>query len=245
MRADRSHPDLGMTVVQDPTLVERTDVFRDRDHAGEVLARLLGDLALEAPVVLAIPAGGVPVAVPIARATGWPLDVAVVSKVTLPWNTESGYGAVAFDGSVLLNDALIAQLPLTEEQIREGIERTRRKVERRMRKLRGAGGRPEVEGRSAILVDDGLASGFTMRAAVRAVREAGATRIVVAVPTGHERAVEALEELADVVVCANVRGGHRFAVADAYERWHDVPEVMADEALRPFRDRDGPWADPD
>jgi putative phosphoribosyl transferase len=224
----------------------RLDLFRDRAHAGEVLATLLAEAipGLRDAVVLAVPAGGVPVAAEVARRLGLPLDVAVVSKVTLPWNTEAGYGAVAFDGTVLLNRGLIDQLPLTEAQIEEGIARTRVRVERRMRRLRGGAGVPEVSGRTAVIVDDGLASGFTMAAAVRAVRGAGASRVVVAVPTAHLDAARRLDELADEVVCPNLRSGPTFAVADAYERWHDVPEVVADEHLRPFRERDGPWAEP-
>jgi predicted phosphoribosyltransferase len=236
---------VGIVRLVDPDLTDRLEVFADRARAGRALARLLRGLDLVDPVVLAIPAGGVPVAVEIARARGWPLDVAVVSKITLPWNTEAGYGAVAFDGSCLLNDALVAEVGLSAEAVREGTAKTRAKVERRMRRLRGGGGVPDVAGRAAVLVDDGLASGFTMRAAVGAVRAANAAQVVIAVPTGHARAVGLLEPLADALVCANVRGGASFAVADAYERWHDVPEVWADELLRPFRDRDGPWAEPE
>jgi predicted phosphoribosyltransferase len=191
---------------------------------------------------LAIPAGGVPVAVEIARATGWSLDVAVVSKITLPWNSEAGYGAVAYDGTVRLNEPFLAQLGMAREQITAGIAQTRIKVERRKRRLRGGDGMPVVEGCTAILVDDGLASGFTMEVAVEAVRRQGAARVVVAAPTGHDKAVQRLAECADDVVCANVRSSLPFAVADAYERWQDVPEVLADELLRPFRARDRPWA---
>src|SRR3954468_467653 len=89
-----------------PELKDRVEVFADRAHAGRVLAELIRPVAIREPLLLAIPAGGVPVAAAMAHALGWPLDVAVVNKITLPWNTQSGYGAVAFDGSLLLNDAL-------------------------------------------------------------------------------------------------------------------------------------------
>jgi predicted phosphoribosyltransferase len=235
-------------VIRRDELSEREDVFRDRAHAGEVLASMVSELLaareLADPVVLAVPAGGVPVAVEIAKRCALPLDVAVVSKITLPWNTEAGYGAIAFDGSVHLNQALIDAVSLTDAQIAEGIAKTKTRVERRMKRLRGRGGVPDVAGRAAFIVDDGLASGFTMRAAVSAVRGAGASEVIVAVPTGHVDAVKKMDALADEVLCANVRSNTPFAVANAYERWHDVPEVLADEALRPFRDRDGPWAEP-
>jgi putative phosphoribosyl transferase len=232
-----------MAVHRLPRLNEKSPAFPDRRAAGQALVPLLTELELDNPIVLAVPAGGVPVAVEIARATKWPLDVAVVSKITLPWTTEAGYGAVAYDGTVRLNDPLVAQLGLDRETIASGIAKTRTKVERRKRRLRGGEGVPAVAGCTAILVDDGLASGFTMELAVEAVRRQGAVRVVVAVPTGHDSAVRRVAERADEVVCANVRSSLPFAVADAYERWQDVPEVLADELLRPFRARDRPWAE--
>jgi putative phosphoribosyl transferase len=212
-------------------LRDRIHVFRDRAHAGQVLAAMLELPRDGAACLLAIPAGGVPVAAPIAAKFGLPLGVAVVSKMTLPWNTEVGYGAVAFDGSVLLNEELVAGEGLSQEEVRRGIERTREKVRRRSQTLCLALGPPDVSGRTTLLVDDGLASGFTMRAAARAVREAGASRIVVAVPTGSRRTVESLAPRVDELYCANVRGGFSFAVADAYEQWSDVPESEAARIL--------------
>jgi predicted phosphoribosyltransferase len=146
-------------------------IFRDRRHAGELLSELLKEhLQLEGGLVLAVPAGGVPVAVVVAEKLGLPLDVAVVSKITLPWNTEAGYGAVAFDGGVRLNRGLAARVGLSEDEIRQGISRTRQKVERRGECLRGSRPSPELSGQTLILVDDGLASGFTMLAAIDALR---------------------------------------------------------------------------
>ncbi len=216
-------------------LRDRTDVFRDREEGGRRLAELLR--AIDAPdaVVCAIPAGGVPVGVALARETGLPLDVAVVSKITLPWNTEAGYGAVAFDGTTRINEPLVRQVGLTRSQVEEGIAATLAKVQRRARRFRGGDPAPAVAGRAAVLVDDGLASGFTMRVAIEAVRRSGAARIVVAVPTGHAAAVERLDAEADEVLCANVRGGFRFAVTDAYRKWTDVPELVAEELLHQAR----------
>jgi len=219
-------------------LRDRAPVFRDRRDAGRALAELLGARLGPETRLLAIPAGGVPVAVALAEAQGLRVRVAVVSKVTLPWNTEAGYGAVAFDGSVQLNDALIAEFGLEEETVRAGVEATREKVARRVQSFPSPG---ELSGAEAVLVDDGLASGFTMRTAVEAVRKAGATRVVVAIPTGSLRAVRDLASRVDDVFCANVRTGPSFAVADAYEQWRDVPEAEAVALLasrtRPIRRR--------
>jgi predicted phosphoribosyltransferase len=166
----------------------------------------------------------VPVGAVIASQLDLPFDVAVVSKITLPWNTEAGYGAVAFDGTIRLNDDLVAHIGLAEDEVHEGIERTTSKVARRAERLRGKQPFPNLSKRPVILVDDGLASGFTMRVAVEALRKTGAGHIIVAVPTGHRGAVESIAGEVEALHCPNIRGGWRFAVADAYERWSDVDE---------------------
>jgi predicted phosphoribosyltransferase len=224
-----------MVVHEHAELRDRVHVFRDRAHAGEVMAEMTGALRGSETTVLAVPAGGLPVAAAVAGGLGLPLDVAVVSKITLPWNTEVGYGAVAFDGTTRLNDALVADLGLAENVVRRGIEETRAKVARRVAELRGAQPALDLSGRCAVVVDDGLASGFTMGTAVEALGKCGASRLLVAVPTGSLRAVERLAPEVDDLYCANVRGGYRFAVADAYEAWRDVGEDEARAILERFR----------
>ena len=193
-----------------------------------MLANYRGSNAL----VLAIPAGGVPVATVVARELMLPLDVSVGSKITLPWNTEAGFGAVAFDGSVRLNQILINKFSLGEEDIREGIDRTRHKVMKRVRRFRG--NRPSSISAltPTIMVDDGLASGFTMLAAIEALRKAGALQIVVAVPTDQIDAIRRIASEVHALHCANVRERRQFGVADAYLSWSDVEE---DTALRFLR----------
>ncbi len=215
-------------------LRDRTGVFRDRAHAGEVLADLLAEYRASEALVLAIPAGGVPVAARMAEVLGLELDVAVVSKITLPWNTEVGCGAVAFDGTVRLNESLVRAFRLSEDDVQEGIAHTRAKVARRVREFRGNRPVPTVKGREAFLVDDGLASGFTMEVAVGALRAAGAVFLGVAVPTGHRNAVERLAPLVTRLICANIRSGRSFAVADAYRTWKDVPEEEVKALLERF-----------
>ncbi len=215
-------------ILEFPELRERVAVFRGREEAGRILAGLLArDLRrLRRPLLLAIPSGGVPVALAVAGVLDWPLDVAPVSKITLPWNSEAGYGAVAFDGTVRLNRELLERLPLTEAMVQEGIARTRDKVRRRLLQLRAE--RPPleqlIEGQDAILVDDGLASGFTMLAAVEAVGHCAPASISVAVPTGSLETVERLAREVERVYCCNIRSGYPFAVADAYRNWYDLTE---------------------
>jgi predicted phosphoribosyltransferase len=213
-----------------PDFRDRVRVFRDRAHAGELLADLLAPEASAEPILLAIPAGGVPVAVELCRRRGWPLDVAVVSKITPAWNPEVGYGAVAFDGTVHVDPARAATLGVSLDEVARGTARARAKVERRVGTLRG-GRTLALTGRAVILVDDGLASGTTMRVAVAAVRRSGAGRIVVAVPTAHVDAVEALAPEVDALYVANLRRGWSFAVADAYREWHDVSDQELAETV--------------
>src|SRR5436190_20167669 len=127
--------------------------FRDRSHAGRELAKMLHEFRESAALVLAIPAGGVPVAAAIAQELGLPLDVIAVSKVLYPWTTESGYGAVAFDGSVLLDDDAIQARGVKPQQVEKAVAEARAKVERRSARLRKGRAALALEGRTAIVVD--------------------------------------------------------------------------------------------
>jgi putative phosphoribosyl transferase len=225
-------------IIDLPEFREQTHVFQDRTHAGHVLAKMLAAHDIQDGIILAIPAGGVPVGVVMAEETGIDFDVAVVSKITLPWNTEAGYGAVAFDGTVKLNKDMLRRVNLTAEDVKQGIQKTTAKVTRRVTKLRGTQPLPDLGNRSAILVDDGLASGFTMRGAVAAFRKAGACRIVVAVPTAHRHSAEMIAHEVEVLYCANIRGGLSYAVASAYRHWSDVAEEDVVKILEQFKTRD-------
>lgn len=226
--------DLHTKIYELPALRNCAPVFRDRTHAGEVLSDMLTAFLDTQAAVLAIPAGGVPVAAAIARRLGLPLDVMVVSKVLLPWTTEAGYGAVAFDGSVWVNDELAAHFRLKAQDIKQGIADAKAKVQRRVEHLHRQRPFPDVTDHPAILVDDGLASGSTMRVAVESLRKHGPKPIIIAVPTGHSRAVTELAEEIDALYCANIRSGVQFAVADAYENWYDEDEETIADILRDF-----------
>lgn len=214
-----------------PELRDRSQVFRDRAHAGDVLAGMLSGFRGSGALVLGIPAGGVPVAARVATTLGLELDVAVVSKILLPWTTEAGYGAVAFDGSTWIDRRAVVRLGLTDAEVLEGTAKARAKVARRVALLRG-GRTLDVDGRTVILVDDGVAAGSTLRAAIAALRRQNVARLVVAVPTGHGRSLADLVDAVDALYCANVRHGVSFAVADAYQAWRDVAEDEVVEALR-------------
>ena len=216
-------------LIEEAGLRGKTRVFASREEAGRRLASSLGGFADPTGVVLAIPAGGVPVACAIARELRLLLDVLVVRKIQIPDNTEAGFGAVGPAGEVLLNDRIVEDLRLSQKEISAQVAETRRGLQSRERRLREGRPLPEVKDRQVILVDDGLASGYTMLAAVDFVRQNEARQVVVAVPTASQRTVHFLLPQTDVLVCLNVRGGPVFAVADAYEEWYDLgdDEVLA------------------
>jgi predicted phosphoribosyltransferase len=220
-------------IVEIPDLRDQVRIFRNRDQAGRVVAEMLEGYRETDTTILAVPSGGVPVAVAVAEQLNLPLEVTVVSKITLPWNTEAGYGAVAFDGTVRINEELLPHLRLTEQQMAEGLEKTREKVQRRVKKFRGDLPWPDLSRRTAVLIDDGLASGFTLLVAVDAVRRFKPREIIIAVPTGSADRLRKVAREVDALYCANIRGGWGFAVAEAYRRWFDLEE---EEAVRLYKD---------
>jgi putative phosphoribosyl transferase len=175
--------------------------FRDRRDAGRRLAAELVDLAQEQPVVVALPRGGVPVAAEVARALGAPLEIFGVLKVGAPGNPELAVGAIAEDGSGVLDPRSAGRLGMTQAMLDEALERVAKELRRRVERYRAGRAPVAVGRRTAIVVDDGLATGLTVLAAVRALRRRDPARIVVAVPVGSDESVAMLAEEVDRVVC--------------------------------------------
>lgn len=211
--------------------------FRDREDAGQRLAVRLQRLRPPNALVLAIPCGGVPVAAQIAKRLHATLDVMVVRKLQIPWNPEAGFGALAPDGTLLLNAELMPHLHLSEAKVEEVKRGTMIEIERRIRRFRDAKAAPRLANRVVILVDDGLASGYTMLVAARSVRKAGPRRLVVAVPVASAGAARLLKPACDSFIALHVSSALPFAVADFYERWHDLTddEVLHYLSARPKR----------
>ena len=217
-------------IIENPTYRERVSVFQDRFQAGKLLADKLRDHAgKENVIVLAVPAGGVPVGYMVSKELDVPMDVMIVRKIQIPWNTEAGFGAITWNGKIVLNQGLAEQLDLTKEEIETSILKTKRNIQERLKKFRGDKPMPTLTNKVVILVDDGLASGFTMLAAARSVRESKPTKTIIAVPTASLGAIELLAPEVDEIVCLNIRSGPSFAVASAYENWYDLTD---DEVLK-------------
>ena len=218
-----------MAVVHElPELRDRSRVFQDRSAAGKVLGRMLSaafKTIQEEPIILAIPMGGVPVAMEIREVLSCPLELAIVRKIQIPGNTEAGFGALTREGDIFLNEQLMASLNLTPGQIREQTEKVQADLETRDRVLRRSRPLPDLEGRTVILVDDGLASGYTMKASVFMAAKRKAARKIVAVPTATAHVLDTFQESVDEIYCPNIRNVSSFAVAEAYVRWHDLSET--------------------
>jgi predicted phosphoribosyltransferase len=200
--------------------------FRNRTEAGRRLAEKLAAYAGRPDIlVLALPRGGVPVGYEVARALGAPLDVFMVRKLGVPGYEELAMGAVATGGVRVLNDEIVRGLGISEHEIDAAVARELQELARRERLYRGARPPPDVAGRTVVLVDDGLATGATMRAAVAAVRQQKPARIVVAVPTASPETCEAMKAEADDVICAMTPEPF-FAVGHWYE---DFTQTTDDE----------------
>ena len=178
-------------------------LYRDRREAGRQLAAKLAAYAGRPDViVLALPRGGVPVAYEVARALAAPLDIFLVRKLGLPGHEELAMGAVASGGIRVLNEEVVRALRIPEEVIDEVAAEELEELERRERLYRGDRPPPDVRGRTIILIDDGLATGSTMRAAIAALRQQHPARIVVAVPVGAPETCAEFQDEADEAICA-------------------------------------------
>lgn len=196
--------------------------FRDRYEAGSALAlRLAAYYGSRDTVVLALPRGGVPVAYEIAIALRLPLDVFEVRKLGVPEHEELAMGAIGSGGTLYLNHAIVDALHIGRGEIDRVIARERAELDRRSALYRNSRPRPEIRGKSVIVVDDGVATGASMIASIAALRAAGVDRVIVAVPVAPVETSEILRSLADELFCLQVQTDFA-SVGDAYERFEQV-----------------------
>jgi len=209
-------------------------VFRDRRDAGRTLAGKLGPYAGRTDVlVLALPRGGVPVAYEVARALHAPMDLFLVRKLGVPGQEELAMGAIATGGVCVLNEQVVRGYGIPERAIQAVAERERAELDRRQKAYRGDSPEPEVRGRTVILIDDGLATGSTMRAAVMALRRQEPARVVVAVPVGAPSTCRDFAAEADEIVCA-LTPEPFFGVGQWYEDFTQTTDEEVRELLEQF-----------
>jgi len=213
--------------------------YESRVQAGEILAEEikqknedLHNLIMKNPTqffCFAIPNGGVPVVEGFCSKFNIGYDMLIVRKIKIPYNTEAGFGSVTTDGTVLINEDLLSHLNLSEREVNDSIELTKREIRDRLKfydkesKLENHY-KQHIGEKCIFMIDDGLASGFTMLAAIKMVKKYNPKKIYVAVPTSPLSSVQRVSPYIEALFCPNVRNVWRFAVADAYKAWRDLSE---------------------
>ena len=212
-------------------------IFENRYDAGRQLAEKLADYASQPVVVLGIPNGGVAVALSVALVLGADLDLVISRKIPLPLSPEGGFGSVTDNGTTILNEEVVKKVGLSQQQINYQVSQVRANI--RDRSLLYHRDRPPVaiSGRTVIVVDDGLASGYTMRAAVESLRHRNPEKIIAAVPVGPEAVFKELEGVVDKVITCAVGTMPRFYLADFYRYWHEISDAEVLHCLKEWRMR--------
>ena len=210
-------------------------LLKNRVEAGKQLAQTLNTVS-ENAIVLAVPRGGVVVGYEVAKSLGIPLDVIVTKKIGAPENPELAIGAVAEDGTFILDEDLARRLYVPKEYINEEVERMRQEIQRRLVRYRGNVPYPSLKGREVIIVDDGVATGSTLKAALRLLRHKGAKTVTVAVPVGPPDTIQELEKLADRVVVLQTPEPF-YAIAQFYVDFTQTDDEEVAELLKQSREK--------
>lgn len=209
--------------------------FVDRSDAGRLLAKYLKVYQKNIAVVFAIPRGGVPVAIEVARDYFCELDIIVPRKIPIPFNTEAGYGAVTEDGIIVLNKPLVRQLGFNEDDIKRHAQKVMEEIARRQHVFRKIISPLSVTGKTVTAIDDGIASGYTMAAAIRSLRKRGAKKVIAAAPVSSESGWQIVAGEADAMVCPVISDSYPFAVASFYKHWYDLDDEEVIEQLEQFK----------
>lgn len=218
-------------ILEDSSLHNKYDIFESRKDAGYKLAAFLENLHID--LLLAIPNGGLPVAQGILEKMSLPaFNLLIIRKVQIPWNTEAGFGAIAPNGELFVNESLVDYYSIPQEDIIKSVDQAKRVIEKRLEKY----GLPhyEIENKVITIVDDGIASGFSMIAGIKWLVMKKAKSVIVVVPTAPLSSLQKILEKTDVtrIICLNIREQHTFAVADAYKEWYDVSDKEAGEIVK-------------
>lgn len=212
-------------------------IFENRYDAGRKLAEKLLPYAGKGVVVLGIPNGGAAVALSIALLIGAELDLIISRKIPLPLSPEGGFGSVTDDGTMILNEEIVKRAGLTQQQINYQVSQVRADIRNRSLLYHGERRPLTIAGRTVIVVDDGLASGYTMRAAIESLRHRKPEKIIAAAPVGPEHIIEEVRRIADGVVTCAVGKEKEFYLSDYYRYWHDITDAEVLYCLREWRMR--------
>ncbi len=212
-------------------------IFENRYDAGRQLAAPLREFKGQPVVVLAIPNGGVPIGLEVALALEANLDLVISRKIPLPLKPEAGFGAVTDDGTVMLNEELVKEAGLSEVQISYQVNRVRAEIRQRSLLYRKDRPLSVLSDKTVLITDDGLASGYTMKAAVTSVRRRRPKEIIAVVPVASATALAQVEKIADRVITLVIGSMPKFYVADFYRYWYDVSDSEVVQCLKEWRRR--------
>jgi len=222
-------------IVIDEALQNLLYVFKDRAEAGKILAEACKYILNKVDIVYAIPRGGVPVGIEVAKAFNSNFDLLICRKLLIPWNREAGFGAVDPDGNYFVDEQFAALIGLTDKDIKASIEEQLQEIKHRNKVLRRNKPYPPLQGKTVIITDDGIAAGYTMRAAIKFVKSRNAEKIIIATPTGHIKSLENLSRLVNIIICLNPRSRPWFAVADAYKSWRDLTDQDVIKLIKSYQ----------
>jgi putative phosphoribosyl transferase len=212
-------------------------LFENRYDAGRKLAEKLNFYADKGVIVLGIPNGGAAVALSVALGLNAELDLIISRKIPLPLSPEGGFGSVTDDGTMILNDDIVKKAGLTQQQINYQVGQVRLDIRHRSLLYHGDRRPLAISGRTVIIVDDGLASGYTMRAAIESLRHRKPEKIVAAVPVAPEHIAEEMRHVADSVVACAIGNEKIFYLSDYYRYWEDIPDTEVLHCLKEWRMR--------
>lgn len=210
-------------------------MFLDRKDASEKLSQSLEKFKDEDVIVLAVPRGGLPIAYDTIKSFGLKWDLIIPRKIGAPHNKEVAIGAVSVDGSYFINDHYVEMLDISQDYIEKEVIDQINEIKRRMKEYRGKDTFPDVKDKTAIIIDDGIATGFTILAVVKAVKKQGAKKIILAIPVGPRETIEEFKELVDEVICLYIPDDF-YAVGSYYL---DFKQVTDEEVFRIIKELRG------
>ncbi|UCE14697.1 MAG: phosphoribosyltransferase [Candidatus Heimdallarchaeota archaeon] len=223
-------------IIEDKKLHNKFYIFDSRRRAGFLLGTFVGLENFD--ILFIIPNGGIPIGLGLLEhplvSPQKPFDLLIVRKIHVPGSTEAGMGAVTPDGQIFLNEQLMSRLSMTNYQLDQQIERAKQQIEKQRRSFRLPAS-PKVFGKSVLITDDGIASGFSMLAGAKWLKKLGAEAVTIAVPTAPISSVKHLEPHVDKIICLNIRERYPFAVADAYTDWYDLSFAETEKYLKEIR----------
>ncbi|MDD3012524.1 MAG: phosphoribosyltransferase family protein [Candidatus Gastranaerophilales bacterium] len=216
--------------------MDKTGFYYSREEAGSILAEKIMELDLKKPCLLAIPRGGIQVAKGVADKLEIPIYPVIVKKLPIPGNPEAGFGAITEDGIKVLDEKTIAYLDIDEESIERISQNVVREVIHRS-SVYGSADRELVKSSDAIIVDDGVATGYSLIAAIKSVKGMNPSSITAAVPVASKEAYKKIQSLVDNFICPLVDETYFFAVANYYKQWFDLEENKIIEILKVYREK--------